>query len=821
MPSPSTTPADHLPDMSAPVSHRSLSAGADVYRDEWGIPHIRSDNLYDLFFAQGFATAQDRLWQMDYDRLRCLGRAGEYVGESAKTQDILMRRRHFERVSRADYEICSADSKTALDAYADGVNAFIDGDDPLPFEYSLLECEPEQWEPWHCILVYKVRNSAEGGFQSKLWHAKLARRIGTEETNKLASGYLKGMYLTVPPGVEYDGEARNVIDELHTVVNACEPLREIDLGSNGWAISGELTNTGLPMVGGDSHRVLEMPNVYYQTHLTHPDFDAIGHSIPGMPLVMHFAHNRHVAWGMTHGGCDTQDLFVEQLRGVDGGVQYLFKGEWRQAEVRVEAFTFLGSEEGSDVVTETAESITTHHGPMITGGPDTGWGVSLADPGSNDATPWVDAALDTMKSRNADEFEAALAGWTDRVNNYPYADVYGQFGYALKGRVPMRTFANAFGPVPGWTGEHEWQGFIPPHQMPRVRNPETGWVVTCNQRVVGDDYPFWLAASFGPDYRARRIISHIQGHIEAGREISVADMREFHADAVSITGLQFREWLKGLPELDAVYLESREWIEHWNYIAGLVEVWDGRMDRESEVAWIYATFSDFLAIEVMSRLYDIDRKLLTDHPDLSAYDHYRRCIRPPVMTVLEDWHAEAHLAYSGDIRVWAIEALSPTAEVVRGARFPSETSAPEDPGAATSSDKPECLPRRAQWGDFHATRQTHPLSRVDRLPGTSAELDAPTVSTDGFEDVPFATAPAPGPATHKSNSGPVNRYLHDPSDWSNSRWIVPLGASGNSASPHFSDQQQLWADVEYVRQLYDWDEIEQSAETVQRFSPSE
>ena len=783
------------------MSHRSLTAGADVYRDEWGIPHIRSDNLYDLFFAQGFATAQDRLWQMDYDRLRCLGRAGEYVGESAKTQDILMRRRNFERVSRADDEVCSTDAKTALDAYADGVNAFIEGDAPLPFEYALLECEPEPWEPWHCVLVYKVRNSAEGGFQSKLWHAKLVRRIGTEETNKLANGYLKGMYLTVPPGVEYDGEARNVIDELHTVVNACEPLREIDLGSNGWAISGDLTNTGLPMVGGDSHRVLEMPNVYYQTHLTHPDFDVIGHSIPGMPLVMHFAHNQYVAWGMTHGGCDTQDLFVEQLRRVDGDVQYLFKGEWRGAEVREESFTFLGSDVGSDVAGETTEAITTHHGPVITGGPDTGWGVSLADPGSNDATPWVDAALDAMKSRNADEFEAALAGWTDRVNNYPYADVHGEYGYCLKGRVPMRTFANAFGPVPGWTGEHEWQGFIPPHQMPRVRNPETGWVVTCNQRVVGDDYPFWLAASFGPDYRARRIISHIEREIEEGRKIWVDDMREFHADAVSIPALQFKSQLTTIGELLPVQAprvprSASGPVGAWIH---MLKNWDCDMAVHSDVAFIYKLVSDELTFKLMAACYDLDEPRLRDKVDIGAYDHYRRNVRPSFLAALasgdgDDWHGR-------DMFELVVNAISGAID-----RFLGIGNHPAN--------------RERRWGDMHVTKQRHPMASQGRFAGRMEDLDAPSVSTAGYEDVPFATGTSPD-SYGETTSGPVNRYLHDPSDWANGRWIVPLGASGNSASPHFSDQQRLWADVEYVPQLYHWDDIEQSAETVQSFSPLE
>ena len=339
-----TTPhmlRDYLPDFTNDVSSTKITSGAVIYRDRWSVPHITAENNYDAFFAQGYATAQDRLWQMDFDRLRCLGRAAEYLGSSAITQDTLMRQRSFEAVSKDDYEIASEEAKEALDAYADGVNAFIESKNPLPFDYDLLGSTPEPWEAWHCIVVYKVRNSAEGSFQSKLWRADLAAKMGPERIARISPGYQQGMYLTVPPGVVYEGPAQNAVAELRTVVNATAPLREIEGGSNGWAVSGELTASGLPMVGGDSHRGLEIPNVYYQVHIRTPHFDVLGHSIPGMALVMHFAHNRYVAWGMTHGGVDTQDLFVEQLRRIENGVEYLFRGDWLPAEVAKEELTLI------------------------------------------------------------------------------------------------------------------------------------------------------------------------------------------------------------------------------------------------------------------------------------------------------------------------------------------------------------------------------------------------------------------------------------------------------------------------------------------------
>ncbi len=772
-----------LPDLSSDVASEKIVSGATIFRDRWGIPHINADNAYDAFFAQGFATAQDRLWQMDFDRMRCLGRAAEYLGKSAIAQDALMRRRDFEAVSKADYSICSGDAKLALDAYADGVNAFIESDDPLPFEYELLDVKPDAWEPWHCVVVYKVRNSAEGSFQSKLWRAELANRIGPERVAELSPGYQPGMYMTVPPGVEYDGPAQLAIDELREVVNATMPLREIDGGSNGWAVSGDLTKSGIPMVGGDSHRALEVPNVYYQVHLCTPEFDVLGHSVPGMPMVMHFAHNRYVAWGMTHGGVDTQDLFVEKLRRIQGGgCEYLFKDAWLPAKVSTEVLHVRNDE------SEAIEVVSTHHGPIISGGADAGFGIALADPGSLDATPWVDATLNAMKCKNADEFEAALSGWTDRVNNYPYADVNGEFGYALKGRIPIRQSVNGWGPVAGWAGEHEWQGYIPDSELPRSRNPETGWVVTCNQRVVGDDYPYFLTTTFGSDYRARRIISRIEEAKSHGRKIEVADMAEFHGDVTTIPGLKLLGRIRQLNAPSAWDHAARNALES-------LKSWDGKMAADSVGAVIYAACSDQISLGLMERCYDIAPPEFAANPDLNAIDHLRRQLKPAFYNAVETGGGEEFLRDGETVDDFLLGVVWCATQQLNASH-----------GSVA----------KRTWGDTHVTKQSHPLSGV--FPEAADLLDAPAIGSAGDGDVPFATGSRPA-CNFRTGSGPVNRYLHDPSSWSEGRWIVPLGVSGNAGDEHRNDQQEMWATNGSIPQLFDWDEIERNASTTQRIAP--
>ena len=774
---------DFLPDLTNEVTSTKIVSGAMVYRDRWSIPHIIADNGYDAFFAQGYATAEDRLWQMDFDRMRCIGRAAEYLGASAITEDTLMRQRNFEAVSRADYDLCSDDAKIALDAYADGVNAFIESKNALPYEYQLLRTAPEPWQSWHCIVVYKVRNSAEGSFQAKLWRASLAAKIGAERTARLSPGYQQGMYLTVPPGVVYDGPAQNAVAELRSIVSATAPLREVDGGSNGWAVSGGLTASGLPMVGGDSHRGLEIPNVYYQVHIRTPDFDVLGHSVPGMPLVMHFAHNRYVAWGMTHGVVDTQDLFVEQLRRAEGGVEYLFRGEWRKAEYSRQNLDVRGDE------IQTIEVVKTHHGPIIAGSVDAGWGIALADPGSNDPTPWVDATLDAMKCKNADEFEQALSGWTDRVNNYPYADIHGNFGYALKGRIPIRDEINGWGPVEGWSGEHEWKGYIPDEDLPRSRNPETGWAVTCNQRVVGDDYPYFLTTTFGPDYRARRIISHIEAAKAKGEKLNVEDMAAFHGDTDTVPGAKL---LARLADLDPRALgndAARSALE-------ILRNWNGRLDADSVGAVIYSAFNDEVSLGLMEGNYDVDPDEFAAKPDFNAIDHLRRQLKPAFINALERGVGREFLAHDTTVGSFIADSLTAAADkLVR--RF----------GAVDA----------VTWAEVHITKQTHPLSAV--FPEVDDELDAPAIGTAGDGDVPFATGSRPS-WNFRTGSGPVNRYLHDPANWSAGRWVVPLGVSGNAGSPHRHDQQRFWANVEGIPQLFAWDRIETTATTVQRLRPA-
>ena len=765
-----------LPDVQSTMTFDGLNGPVDTYRDPWGIPHIRAESAADMFFGQGFATAQDRMFHMDYDRMRCLGRWSEYAGARGLESDRLMRRRGFERASKADYDVCSAEAREMLDAYTAGVNAFLDSTDSLPVEYSLLDTRPEPWTPWHCILVYKVRNSAEGGFQSKLWLAQYAASAGPEHVADLTPGYTPGHLLTVPPGRTWEGEVSRAVDELAAAARHVEALGAIDGGSNGWAISGERTQSGLPLVAGDSHRALDTPNVYYQVHLSCPEFTVIGHAVPGMPGALHFCHNEHVAWGMTHGGCDTQDLFAEKFRRSNGRLQYLFMGDWNDASERSETLEVRDGEDEEITVVET------HHGPVVAGDPDKGSGLALADPGTNDATRWVDAALDAMKSRSADELLDALSEWTDRVNNYPYADVHGNFGYALRGRIPVRPPAAGWGPVEGWTGEFDWDGYIPAAELPESRNPDAGYVVTCNQRIVGDEYPHYLAVLFGAAFRAQRVTDRLEEL--RTRLVGPSEMAAIHADRQSVPMLAYARCAASCAPTAGRVGEA----------ARILREWDGDMSLDSAGAAIAAVLKAEVDRRLVPDLYGAAAGV-GDTLDAGAESHYARSVVPVLVRGLAQSENDP-LRRGHDLCTVFSGALGAAVDFLTA-------RSGEDMNAWS-------------WGDLHRTNHRHPLS--DSFPGAAPMLDPPAVRFAGGGDTPQAGG-YPLIGGFRVGSASVNRYVHDPSDWTKSRWIAPLGSSGHPGSPHYTDQQQLWAAVDTIPQLWDWEEIESTAESVQVLLP--
>jgi penicillin amidase len=749
-----------------------LRGRAEVWRDAQGIPHVRAGSVHDAFLAQGFVHAQDRLWQMDYDRRRAYGRWAEWVGPAAVAQDVQMRRFRLEASARLDHAHASAETRVMLEAYAAGVNAFIDSTDRLPAEYVVVGGRPERWEPWDSGAVYKVRHVLMGTWQTKAWRARLVRHLGARGAAPLCPGTQAQPMLIVPPGVQYEGAMLDALQGLAASESAVAAVADWDGGSNNWAVSGARTASGKPLVAGDPHRALDVPNVYYQNHVACPEFDAIGLSFAGVPGLPHFGHNAFVAWCVTHTAADYQDLYVERF---DAQGRYEFRGQWRPAQISRETIHVRGA------APVEIDVVVTHHGPIVLGDPRAGCAIALRYSATAEPNPTFESLLPMLRARGAGELEEAMRPWVDPVNNLVFADVHGAIGYRTRGRVPVRSMDNAWLPVPGWDGAHEWQGVIPFEEMPVVRDPATGWVATANSRVAGPDYPHYIGLDVAPDFRTRRLVERLRRLDRA----TVGDMAAIHADRVSIPARQLVEALRRLPPRDG---EVKRLLD-------LLSAWDGTMDRDAPEPLLYSVLRERLMLDLLEpRLGPLGAEAFASAPGGGVAHIARLRARLGEMILADD---RTLLPEGVDWTEALQRALAATADTLK-------STAGGDVGAAA-------------WGRGHRTQPRHTLSAA--FPDLARLLDPPSLAMGGDGETVQAASYIPA-AGHGVTSTSVARYVFDLDDWERSAWVVPLGASGHPGSPHYADQAPVWGEVRLLPMRYDWRGLEAAAETHQVLEPS-
>jgi len=525
-----------LPNVSGPLPLPGLMAEAVVHRDEWGIPHIRAATAADAHFALGVVHAQDRLFQMDLTRRRALGRAAEWLGPDAAEADILCRRLGMEAACRRDHAALGAEARHMLDAYAAGVNAFLASGAPRPIEYALLDAEPEPWEPWHSIAVMRRLGLLMGSVWFKLWRTLALPVVGAANAAKLRYDDAGRDTLCIPPG----GTAERWRADLAALAPAVQALLaamgtdETGGGSNNWAVGPQRTATGRPILAGDPHRVFEIPAMYAQHHVACDAFDAIGLTVPGVPAFPHFMHNGHVACCVTHAFMDIHDLFLEQFD--DAGAARFGDG-WEPARTRTETVAVRGEPPRTVTVTET------RHGPVIAGDPARGAALTLRSVQFAETDLSFDCLPRMLGARSVPELFEATRGWGLIDHNLVAGDVGGRIGHLVRARLPRRPRANGWLPVPGWTGEGEWQGWIAHEDMPQVIDPPGGVIVTANNRVVADSWPDYLCTDCHPPYRAARIAALIA----ARPAFRVADAAVLHADVLSPNAALFQAAIAALP----------------------------------------------------------------------------------------------------------------------------------------------------------------------------------------------------------------------------------------------------------------------------------
>lgn len=780
------------------LSH--LNAPVEIYRDDLGIPYIQAQNEPDAFLAQGFAAAQDRLWQMEYDRLRAAGRWAEAVGNAALPQDRLIRRFQLSASAQADYAALDPHSKMMFDSYANGINAHLNDPDPLPIEYQIASLQPEPWQPWHSLLVYKIRHIFMGVFESKLWRARLVRALGPEKAAQLFPGYQPGHLLILPPGAPAPGPLDTGIQELAQGAAALNHLAETDAGSNSWVLAGHATATGLPLLAGDSHRALDTPNAYYQNRLACPQFDVIGLSFPGVPAFPHFGHNPQVCWSVTHTAADYQDLYIERLRGPAHAPQYLYKNQWHDAQTRQET---IHSNTGQ---TETFPVITTNHGPLITANPPTNpespdpespnpespndeWhalalkytATAPPQPDPQTGQTWPAILWQMLRARNAQELIQTQRGWIDPCNNFLFADTHGNIGYLCRGRIPIRPRLNGWLPVPGWTGQHEWQSEIPFDQLPQSINPPEGYIATANNRPVGNDYPHYIAIDFTPEFRVKSVTRALLNL----NQPAATDMAQIHAQRLSIPA---QTYLSILPQIEPQDAPSAQALS-------LLQQWNGAMDAHRPEPAIYSAMRDALYREILQHNLPPDLAEAAWQPADRGLGSFGNRLKAQIAEMIRQ--DDRTLLPPGD--AWP-NALARA--LTRGLTDLRRRLGPD--------------PDHWQWGQIHRAVPQHPLS--PHYPQHAPQLDPPPIPAGGDGDTPLAGGYSPAnPAQITSLS--VARYAFDPADWNNSLWIIPLGSSGHPNSPHYHDQSEPWRQIQMRPMPWNWPQIITNAKTRQTLIP--
>jgi penicillin amidase len=725
-----------------------------LYRDEWGIPHVRARSVHDVFVGQGYAHAMDRLWQMDAARKQMEGRWSEWVGAAALPADRLARRLRAGAASIRDYQALGADARAMVDAYAAGVNACLRSH-PAPPEYDLVASAPEPWAGWHCLAAMRQRGYLMGSVWFKLWRAAALGVLGAEDLVKLRYDDGGADRLCIPPGTD----ASRWVASLGSLR---EPIEALSLlaagagtggGSNNWALAPSRTATGRPILAGDPHRAFEMPGMYAQMHLGCDQFDAIGLTIPGVPAFPHFAHNAQVAWGVTHAFADIHDLYVEQFDRADPS-RYLHKGEWLQATTAVEEIKVRGGASSEVQIVETM------HGPVVAGDPALGAALTLKSVQFFDLDRSFDCLLPMLRATSVDALFEAVRGWGLIDHNLVAADTGGHIGHLVRAMIPRRPAVNGWLPVPGWTGEYEWDGVIPAGQMPRVDDPARGYLVTANNRVVTaiPDTGDYFCTDAHPPYRARRIEQLIA---ELG-PASPEDMPGIHRDDLSVPARLFQRALADVPPSSVAAHATRD----------VVLGWDARMSPGSAGAACYSRLRWALARIVAGRsgLAGAGSAGLLLPGGTSATSH--------LWWVLPTLLRSDDLVLNGG-STWA-ELLAEALEEVSGE------------------------PLDVPWGEVHAAALVHPLTPL--LPGAPPALSPAGAGVGGDNETVWANGCRAESGT-AAVYGAVARYVFDVGNWDNCTWIVTGGAAGDPASPHYADQHDAWSRCELIPMCYDWDTI--------------
>ncbi|MFZ5808249.1 MAG: penicillin acylase family protein [Chloroflexota bacterium] len=817
-----------FPQTAGEITLEGLDQAVEIYRDQMGIPHIYASTLHDLFFAQGYVHAQDRFWQMDFWRHIGSGRLAEMFGASQVETDAFLRTLGWRQIAEQEYGLLSDESRAILTAYSEGVNAYLKdhSGEALSLEYAILkylapDYQVEDWTPIHTLTWAKAMAwDLRGNMGEEIQRAILLRSMTPEQVEELFPPYpqdhpvivesIGGETRSAAPQPDW-GEYSWLNDEaaLAAVEKSARRFAQMDsligsgqgLGSNSWVISGERTSTGKPFLANDPHLGIQMPSIWYQVGLhCQPKselcpFEVAGFSFAGVPGVV-IGHNDWLAWGFTNVGPDVIDLYMEKVNPQNPD-QYAVNGEWVNFETRQEVIRVSGGEAVEMTVRWT------RHGPVIS---DTYAPLQdKVDPQDKTARPFREKAgielpepyVITMrwtalepalvfeaiwgfnKAQSWQEFRQAASQFAVPAQNLVYADVDGNIGYQMPGKIPIRARGDGRLPAPGWTDEFEWTGYIPFEELPYTLNPPSGYIVTANNRVSPWDYPYLITTDWDYGFRAQRIVEMIEN---APAKIDAQYIQQMHGDAYD-SGAETI-----VPLLLAVSLDDSRLEE----VRALLQGWDYQAAMDSAPAALYETFWRRLLLDTFSD--DLPEDYWPEGGD-RWFEILRSVAQNPDSFWWDDQTTSGKVEQRDDILRKAFAEAVQELERNLGKN-----------------------PEKWRWGVLHTATFRNQTLGESGIPPLEGLFNRGPFETGGGASIVNATGwdAAEGFAVDWL---PSMRMIVDLSNLNRSLTIHTTGQSGHAFHSHYIDMADYWRTIQYMPMWWDKTSVLENTEAVLRLQP--
>jgi penicillin amidase len=733
------------------ISAPGLKQPVEVLRDTWGIPHIYAQNQDDLFFAQGFVTAQDRLFQLELWRRIGLGQTAELFGEQAIEADRFARLMLYRGDMQAEWKSYAPDTEAIATAFVNGINAYIDyAADKLPIEFQILGIKPTKWQPQD-ILGRMSGIIMTSNWQREISRARLIASVGVEKARLLAPTDPPRPCAALP-GIDIASIKPEILSGYIAATRSFK-FPPSTTESNNWVIDGSRSASGKPLLANDPHRAIALPSLRWLVHLHAPGWNVIGSGEPALPGVA-IGHNERIAWGFTIVGTDQSDLYIEETKPGEP-TMYKIGDRWEPMRIIRETIAVRGRAQPN-----TIELRFTRHGAVVHQNESSQRAVALKWVGSEPGGAAYLGSLSVARATNRDEFLKALEAWKSPSENFVYADVDGNVGWVAAALTPIRKGWDGLLPVPGASGEHEWQGFLSVKDLPQIFNSPQHWVATANHNILPPNYAHALGYEWAAPYRFLRIQERLTG---TGK-LTIEDCQSVQYDNTSLPARA----LAGVLRKVAVPPDLKSY-------ADLLAAFNGDLSRETPAGPLYAVWLQELTTDFYRDRLPADAR--TERGDLRS-----------VPLLLEQLSEPTEACFGADPAGQRDQLVHKTfaAAVARTKNLLGDDS------------------RAWSWGKLHTVSFEHPLASLG--PAYAAAFNLGPVPQSGDVHTPHNTR-------HDDNFRQVHgasyRQVFDLADWDRGVVTSVPGQSGQPGSSHYDDLLPLWAEGKYFPLTYSRGKVDQ------------